>query len=115
MFFKSFKKEDEKPRDGEVESALMTTIESLENDISALKHTIAKLKCNDDCEFVFDWESAGAFSIERSRDGVTTIGYTRNVDSKTSPGEWALYCNITTHNKLAESFREWLRVKGTAE
>ncbi len=61
-------------------------------------------------EFIFDWETMDAFSIERDAEH-TTIGYLHfpvHDAPQSEVKEWHYHCNLETHNRLAKEFREYL-------
>ena len=85
-------------------------IESLKNRIEALDKKIEQMKSDHGGDFVFDWSTADAFSIERNH-GKTVIGYVHYSDTTADIREWIFYCNVEQHNKLAAEFREYINGK----
>lgn len=87
-------------------------IAKLESENKHYKESIAFVndKQISESDFVVDFEKMNAFSVERVPCGdryKTTIGYFLNGEVK----EWALWCNQNTHNRLAQEFREYLKVE----
>lgn len=81
--------------------------------VTQLKNEIDTLKSTDDCRFEFDWEESAAFSIERSVNGSTVIGYYKAFDEngKRTVGEWTFFCSKDEHNRLANEFKEYINGK----
>lgn len=87
-----------------------TEIKSLKTDLDSLAAEAIKKT-----EFFVDFKSMNAFSIERIRvekdteQFKTVIGYfLRKSPDVKEVREWALYCDLATHNRLADEFKQYM-------
>lgn len=97
------------------------SLETLQSQYDSLKHNYDALtSANRDVEFEIDFDKLNVFSIERSKDHRTVIGYfitkyeevgdycceTENIK------EWYLDCSQAQHNKVVEKFLHWKKRNG---
>jgi hypothetical protein len=104
-------------------TALKATLEQRDETIAGLQKEIKQLKEQSekegrDCAVSVDWNRMRAFSIERLHDGnkqiATVIGYLKPCPEKADTdmvGEWWLYCNKETHDRLVAEFNNYRRTE----
>ena len=103
----------------QLEAALLKrdeTIAGLQKEIKQLKEQSEKE--GRDSAVSVDWNRMRAFSIERLHDGnkqiATVIGYLKPCPEKADTdmvGEWWLYCNKETHDRLVAEFNNYRRTE----
>ena len=104
-------------------TALKATLEQRDETIAGLQNQINQMKEQSDREVrdsavSVDWHRMRAFSIERLLDGgkqiATVIGYLKPCPEKADTdmvGEWWLYCNAETHDRLVAEFNNYRRTE----
>lgn len=98
-----------------------TRVQELEIKLQEAERKLAEYKVafgqHSNAMFVLDFDVLQPFSIERMihTNGmpVTCFGYFKNTEDGKSnaPLEWIYFCDIDTHNKLADQFKTWLESK----
>ena len=90
--------------------------QKLSDDIRVLKEDLDSLEEQqvEKAEFVVDFEKLKPFSIERTKRKdapgyKTIIGYFLTTNNSKEVKEWHLYCNLATHNRIAEEFKQYLQ------
>lgn len=90
-------------------------LEEYEGRIKTLKADLESLteELVSETEFVVNFASMKAFSIERiwdnkTRSYKTVIGYFLTTNNTKEVREWYLFCDLETHNRLADEFKQYM-------